>query len=196
LNKYNCQDNRFQDFTIENEFYLSLPEGHVIRTLMEEHQVILKFCIALEELTKDLLKINSLDKAQEIIANMQYISGHLLRTERHHIREEHTFIRRLVSFAEFEPSLEIRRQHDKLGVQKRTLERTIYSVYTTPFEDFKKDIKKASYKLVQSLKNHVDIEDNVLYPQAVKLITDDERWNKMKEEADNIGYCCFTPNKS
>jgi hemerythrin-like domain-containing protein len=163
---------------------------------MEEHQVILNFCIALEELTKDLMKIKSLDKAQEIIANMQYISGHLLRTERHHIREEHTFIRRLVSFAEFDPSLEIRRQHDELGVQKRLLERTIYGVYTTPFEDFKKDIKLASNKLIRTLKNHVDIEDNVLYPQAVKSITDDERWNKMKEEADNIGYCCFTPNKS
>lgn len=196
MNKYNCQDSRFQDFKIDSEFYNSLPDEHVIRTLMEEHQVILQFCVALEELTKDLLKLNSLDKAGEVISNMQYISGHLLRTERHHIREEHTFIRRLVAIAEFEPSLEIRRQHDDLGVQKRALERTLYGIYTTPFDNFKDDIKKVSSKLVESLKNHVDIEDNVLYPQAVKLIGNDGRWLKMKEEADKIGYCCFTPNKS
>ena len=163
---------------------------------MEEHQVILNFCAALEGLTKDLLKVKSMDNAGDILTNMQYISGHLLRTERHHIREEHTFIRRLVAIAEFNPSLEIRRQHDELGVQKRLLERTIYGVYTTPFEDFKKAIKMATSKLVRNLKKHVEIEDNVLYPQAREQISDKQRWDKMKDEADNIGYCCFTPNKS
>lgn len=163
---------------------------------MEEHQVILNFCKVLNKLVKKVDKIETLDDAKDIIGDLQYISGHLLRTERHHIREEHTFIRRLVSMAQFDPSLEIRRQHDKLGVQKRMLERTIYSVYTTPFKDFKKDIKMASQKLIRTLKSHIEIEDNVLYPQAIKMIPDKARWDKMRDESNNIGYCCFTPNKS
>jgi len=195
LKKYSCQDAEFQKFIIDSDFYNTLPNGHIIRTLMEEHQVILNFCKVLNKLVKDLMKINSLDNADEVINNLKYISGHLLRTERHHIREESTFVRRLVSIAEFEPSLEIRRQHDKLGVQKRMLERTIYGAYTTPFDDFKNDIQRASKKLVRTLKKHIQIEENDLYPQAVKLIPDINMWKKMKEESDHIGYCCFTPNK-
>ena len=195
MKKYTYQDADFQEFTIDSEFYNRLPKDHIIRTLMEEHQVILNFCNVLSKLVKELMKINSLDEAEDLINYLKYISGHLLRTERHHIREESTFIRRLVSIAEFEPSSEIRRQHDTLGVQKRMLERTIYGVYTTPFNDFKNEIQSNSKILIKTLKKHIEIEDNILYPQAIKLIPDVNMWHKMKEESDHIGYCCFTPNK-
>lgn len=195
MKKYSCQDADFQKFIIDNDFYNSLPKDHIIRTLMEEHQVILNFCKVLDKLVKDLMEITSLDNADDVINNLKYISGHLLRIERHHIREEHTFIRRLVSIAEFEPSLEIRRQHDELGVQKRNLERTIYAAYTTPFDDFKNDIQIARRALVTTLKKHIQIEENELYPQAVKLLSNINMWEKMKIESDHIGYCCFTPNK-
>lgn len=195
MKKYSCQDADFQKFIIDNDFYNSLPKDHIIRTLMEEHQVILNFCKVLDKLVKDLMEITSLDNADDVINNLKYISGHLLRIERHHIREEHTFIRRLVSIAEFEPSLEIRRQHDELGVQKRNLERTIYGAYTTPLDDFKNDIQIARRALVTTLKKHIQIEENELYPQAVKLLSNINMWEKMKIESDHIGYCCFTPNK-
>ena len=109
------------------------------------------------------------------------------------MREDNTFIRRLVSMAEFEPSQNIRQQHDDLGVLKRKLERTVYGVYTTPFNIFKEDLKKVSRNLPSLLKKHIKLEDNILYPQAVKMIPGEARWNKMREESDKIGYCCFTP---
>lgn len=162
---------------------------------MEEHQVILNFCKVLEGLVKDIKKKNSINDSQEILKDLQLVSGHLLRTEKHHIREEHTFIRRLVSIAEFDPSQEIRKQHDSLGVLKRKLERTIYGIYTTPFDQFQKELQSVSRKLVKELRNHIDIEENILYPQAVKLIPDKNRWKKMRTESNDIGYCCFTPDK-
>ena len=195
MNKYNCQAPIFQDFTIESEFYHSLGKKHIIRTLMEEHKVILNFCKVLEKLVNDIKKTSSINDSEEILESLKFISGHLLRTERHHIREEHTFIRRLVSLAEYNPSQNIRMQHDNLGVLKRTLERTIYEVYTTSFEDFKKKLQTVSRKLIKDLNNHIHIEENILYPQAVKLISDKNRWKKMRKESDKIGYCCFTPGK-
>ena len=126
----------FQNFNIDNEFYNSLSKKHIIRTLMEEHQVILNFCRVLEKLVKDIKKKASINDSQEILKDLQEVSGHLLRTERHHIREEQTFIRRLVILAEFNPSQKIRKQHDNLGVLKRNLESTIYGIYTSPFHQF------------------------------------------------------------
>lgn len=195
MNKYDSQAPIFQEFKIDNEFYHSLSKKHIIRTLMEEHQVILNFCKVLEGLVKDIKKKNSINDSQEILKDLQLVSGHLLRTEKHHIREEHTFIRRLVSIAEFDPSQEIRKQHDSLGVLKRKLERTIYGIYTTPFDQFQKELQSVSRKLVKELRNHIDIEENILYPQAVKLIPDKNRWKKMRTESNDIGYCCFTPDK-
>lgn len=195
MNKYNCLAPIFQEFNIDSEFYNSLSKKHVIRTLMEEHQVILNFCKVLEKLTKDIKKKTSINDSKEILKDLQLVSGHLLRTEKHHIREEYTFIRRLVSMAEFDPSQEIRRQHDNLGILKRKLERNLYGIYTNSFDEFQKDLQSVSRKLIKDLKKHIDIEDNILYPQAVKLIPDKKRWKKMRTESNDIGYCCFTPGK-
>ncbi len=195
MKRYDCEDPIFQEFNIDNEFYHSLSKKQIIRTLMEEHQVILNFCKLLEKLVKDIKKKVSISDSQEILKDLQFVSGHLLRTERHHIREEHTFVRRLVSMAEFDPSQEIRRQHDNLGILKRNLERTIYGIYTISFEEFQKELQIVSRKLIKDLKKHIVIEENILYPQAVKLITDKSSWKKMRKESNNIGYCCFTPGK-
>ncbi len=195
MNEYDCQAPIFQNFTIDNEFYNSLGKKHIIRTLMEEHEVILNFCKVLEKLVKDIKKKSSINDAKEILKDLQTISGHLLRTEKHHIREEYTFIRRLVGMAEFDPSQEIRKQHDNLGVLKRKLERTIYEIYITPYGEFQKELQSVSRKLVRYLKEHIDIENNILYPQAIKLIPDESRWKKMRKESNDIGYCCFTPHK-
>ena len=195
MNKYDCRAPIFQDFKIDNEFYNSLSKKHIIRTLMEEHQVILNFCKVLEKLIKDIKNKSSINESQDILKDLQMISGHLLRTERHHIREEYTFIRRLVIMAEFDPSQEIRKQHDNLGALKRTLESTIYGIYTSPFDQFQKDLLLVSRKLINVLKKHIDIEENILYPQAIKLIPDKNRWKKMRKESNDIGYCCFTPGK-
>lgn len=195
MKKYDYRAPIFQEFNIDNEFYNSLSKKHIIRTLMEEHQVILNFCKQLEKLVKGIKKNKSINDSQEILTDLQLVSGHMLRTEKHHIREEYTFVRRLVSMAEFDPSQEIRRQHDNLGVLKRKLERTIYGIYTTSFEDFQKELQSVSRKLIKDLKKHIDLEENILYPQAVKLITDKDRWKKMLKESNNIGYCCFTPGK-
>lgn len=195
MNKYNCLAPIFQEFDIDSEFYNSLSKKHVVRTLMEEHQVILNFCKVLEKLAQDIKKKTSINDSKEILKDLQLVSGHLLRTEKHHIREEHTFIRRLVSMAEFDPSQEIRRQHDNLGVLKRKLERTLYGIYTNSFDEFQKDLQSVSHKLIKDLKKHIDIEESILYPQAVKLIPDKSRWKMMRKESANIGYCCFTPGK-
>ena len=195
MKKYDCQAPIFQEFNIDSKFYDSLSKKHVIRTLMEEHRVILNFCKVLEKLVKEIKKKTSINDSKEILKDLQLVSGHLLRTEKHHIREEHTFIRRLVSMAEFDPSQEIRRQHDNLGVLKRKLERTLYEIYTNSFDEFQKELQSVSRKLIKDLKKHIDIEENILYPQAVKLIPDKGRWKRMRKESKDIGYCCFTPGK-
>ncbi|MEE8341895.1 MAG: hemerythrin domain-containing protein [Candidatus Neomarinimicrobiota bacterium] len=195
MKKYDYRAPMFQEFNIESEFYDSLSKKHIIRNLMEEHRVILNFCKQLKLLVKEIKSKNSIGDSQKVLKDLQLVSGHLLRTEKHHMREEQTLIRRLVRSGEFDPSQEIRRQHDSLGVSKRKLERTIYGIYTTSFDEFQKTLQSISNKLYKDLKKHIDLEENILYPQAIKLIPGKNSWKKIREESNNIGYCCFTPGK-
>ncbi len=188
-----CQTEQYQNFNITDKFYQSLSQVHIIRTLMEEHQIILIFCKELEKSVYEIIKINSADDKQEILTKLRFISAHLLRTERHHIREENTFMRRLVAISEFEPTQDIRNQHRELWVLKRKLERTVLEISQSEHSQFLKKLPIISNQLINMLKNHIDIENNILFPQAVKMISDENQWYRMHAEAHNIGYCCFTP---
>jgi PAS domain S-box-containing protein len=42
------------------------------------------------------------------------------------------------------------------------------------------------------LQNHFYKENNVLFPAAMSVITEQE-WVDIRKEFDEIGYCCFTP---
>jgi len=188
-----CQTEQYQNININDKFYQLLWPGHIIRTLMEEHQVILNFCKALEKSVSEIKKTHSIDDKQEIIAKLRFISAHLLRNERHHIREENTFMRRLVAMSEFEPTQDIRKQHQELWILKRKLEMTVLEVFHSSYSNFLKELPIISNQLINMLRNHIDIENNILFPQAVKMIPDENQWYRMHTEAHNIGYCCFTP---
>ena len=42
------------------------------------------------------------------------------------------------------------------------------------------------------LSSHFFKENTILFPTALQVITDDE-WKEIRNEFDEIGYCCFTP---
>jgi len=188
-----CQTEQYQNFNITDKFYLSLSPVHIIRTLMEEHQVILIFCNELEKSVSEIKKSNSTYDKQEILTKLRFISAHLLRNERHHIREENTFMRRLVAMSDLEPTQELRKQHHELWVLKRKLERTVLEASQSVHGQLLKDLPNVSNQLIKMLRNHIDIENTILFPQAVKMISDKNEWQRMHTEAHNIGYCCFTP---
>ena len=188
-----CQTKQYQEFEISDNFYHSLSPIHIIRDLMEEHQIILRFCEVLDKCVKEIKKTSCINDSKDICTKLHFISSHLLRTEKHHLREEHTIIRRLVKMAEFEPSHDIRKQHTELWVLKRKLEKTIFGVSTASYSRFLNELSLVSNQIINMIRNHIDLENKILYPQAVKMIPDNNQWHEMHTEAYNIGYCCFTP---
>ncbi len=46
-----------------------------------------------------------------------------------------------------------------------------------------------------TLRDHIFKENNILYPMAVQVILEPEKWADMKLKCDEIGYCCFTPSE-
>jgi hypothetical protein len=46
--------------------------------------------------------------------------------------------------------------------------------------------------ITEALSSHIYKEDHILYPAALQTITAEE-WQEIREQCDELGYCCFTP---
>ena len=77
-----CQAPIFQNFVIDDVFYKSLPKKHIIRTLMEEHQVLLNLGKVLKQYNREVQKNDNLQESTEIIQKLQMVSGTILSSEK------------------------------------------------------------------------------------------------------------------
>ena len=81
---------------------------------------------------------------------------------------------------------------EELRARKRRLAKLVEQAGRTGFTEFTKQLTEVGSYIVDALKDHTFKEDNILYPTALKTLEPGE-WNKVAEEFNRIGYCCFTP---
>jgi PAS domain S-box-containing protein len=62
------------------------------------------------------------------------------------------------------------------------------------FLEFKKHLREIADLLRDTLSSHIFKENNILFPVALRVVTEQE-WRQIKEDFDEIGYCCFTPQQ-
>lgn len=193
MNTCECQLMSLKTHTDDLRLFNTLPPNHVLRTMILEHARINAFLEEFDQLLDEIEPMISLADNPQIAEQFRYLVDHLLRSERHHIREENVIIRRLDRLKVFVPGNEIRKQHDNLRVTKRKLENLLYGIHTMDFLSFKKAAQETILNIQKGLREHITLEDTKLFPTALKYISEKE-WDQMKIECDSIGYCCFTPN--
>lgn len=174
--------------------FASLPKGHVLRTLVEEHANLLKL---LDELEGLLEAIGDRTTWSDSIRERSRISGiveRLIAAEPHHTREERVLFVRMGERGVVGPPAVMAREHDLL----RALEGRLHELVKRTagdFRVFKRELTSTAGSLAASLREHIFKENNVLYPYALRVIDDPATWARMKAECDAIGYCCATPTE-
>ena len=171
---------------------IGLKPGHVIHTLMEEHKLILEFVGKLDSTAKSLEKAGNFVRAASGIKGLQHIAKHLVEADKHHEREEKALFPALQKHGIVEPTIVMINEHGELRARKKALHNAARSHKNMAYNDFIKSVKMNSAFISNNLPNHIDKEDNILYPMALRVIGEDE-WKSMKKKCDKIGYCCFTP---
>lgn len=150
---------------LEEKF--SLPEWHPIYTLLKEHDMLLSYAKNLEG--------KSLDE----------IEKHFKEAEKHYLREENVLFPYLEKHGIEEPPAIMWAEHDGI----RQIKKEIINALKEGNENEFKEKAKMLYEL---LSKHYNKENKVLFPTALKVISNEE-WIKIREEFDEIGYCCFIP---
>ena len=158
-----------------------LDDDHPIKTLMLEHDEILKSLEVLEELSERIEEGLSEDDKERL----KEAAHHLIEAEKHHKREEDTLFPRLREKGITGPPRIMEMDHEDMWPRKKELDKLV----KLP-EENAKEIKKTIDHIVFHLRDHIFKENNILYPSALNELED---WDVIKKECDSIGYCCFTP---
>ena len=170
-----------------------IEPGHVVDTLIAEHDKILEFLTQLEEINSKIQKLESYDSSLEEFEALKTVVDNILDAENHHQREEQ------VLFAEMEdreitgPTRIMRMEHEDLRAKKKFLKQAAEEVSQLEFNEFKEKVDDTAKYIIFNLRDHIFKENYILYPTAIESIKEKEIWEDMKRRCDEIGYCGFTP---
>lgn len=168
----------------------NIEPGHVIHTLVSEHEVILGFVDELEKTNQNIQKMEDYSTEKEEFKNLSDIAENLIGVETHQQREENVLFPAIEKEGVFGPTQIMRMEHEDLRKQKRTLKYLAENVGDMDFTVFKKKLDSTSKSIILTLRDHIFKENSILYPTALEVIM---TWDKIKSGCDEIGYCCFTP---
>lgn len=173
----------------------SLEAGHVLDTLVKEHEMILHFLDELEKTNQEIQILGSYEANNEAFNKLSHIAEHLIGAEPHHQREEQVLFPEVENRGVTGPTRVMVMEHEDLRRYKHNIEELAKNVQNMDFAEFKNRLNGASKMLIMTLRDHIFKENNILYPTALDVIKDSKTWQVLKEACDKIGYCCFTPEK-
>ena len=164
-----------------------LPEWHPVYILMEEHRMQLDMAGMLREVAKDILN----NPSEELISRAREIAQHIKGAENHYLREENVLFPLLEKHGVVQPPAIMWSEHDRIREIKKNLVTLVDSL--SPSEKDKiKELYSVSLSLAEMLLSHFYKENNILFPTALRLFTQEE-WIKARKDFDEVGYCCFIP---
>ena len=176
-----------------------IEPGHVVYTLIAEHDKILEFLTQLEEVNSKIQKTEKYISALEDIKKLKTIIFNILDAENHHQREEKVLFTEMESREITGPTRIMRMEHEDIKVKKEFLKLTLdeaSKLNISEFKEFKEKIDESSKYIIFNMRDHIFKENYILYPTAIESIQGKDIWNDMKRRCDEIGYCGFTPEDS
>ncbi len=168
-----------------------LPEGHILRKVLAEHEMTLCFVADLDEMNERIQKMTYASSSTMEIRRVAHVSSHLIHVEQHREREEQVIFPQLRLKGFYSLSSLITEQHLRITNIHYQLRELVWNVDSMSFDHFKSQLNRLVSVLVPMIRQHIFIENNVLFPLAMEVLDEPRTWEKMKEICDEIGYCGY-----
>jgi DUF438 domain-containing protein len=163
----------------------SLPENHLLRDLILEHEQLVLRLDELDHLATDLSLAPDVGRARAIAERMRSIAVDLLHAEPHHQREEQVLFPELERRGVIMPPRMMRREHEELRVLKKQLLESVSA--STPD---RAAAGRWAHLLSEMLRAHILKENEILFPMAWSAVRDPALWDRMRAAAVAFGPCC------
>ena len=171
---------------------LEVPLGHPISILTEEHKILLQLSEKLNTIVNRIQEESHVGDVADEAKQLKHIAEELLDAEKHYLREENVLFPFLEKHGITEPPAVMWIEHNQIRDTKKQLYSIVKNYSAISFQDFRKQLGETAKSLGNILSSHFFKENNILFPTALRVITDEE-WKDIRKEFDEIGYCCFTP---
>ncbi len=170
----------------EQEFHDSLPEGHIIRKLMDEHVVIRQALDRLEAL--GIALDEGKGDRDQILRDMAELGAGLVASEPHHAREEEALFPPLLERGLMGPPTVMVEEHREIRRLKHIIRDEPKEHLGNPASNTQ-PLLNAAANLVVFLRQHIDKENRILYPMSLQFIQDEETWRAIVARSEEIGDC-------
>lgn len=171
---------------------LEVPLGHPISILTEEHKILLQLSKKLNTIVNRIQEESHVGDVADEAKQLKHIAEELLDAEKHYLREENVLFPFLEKHGITEPPAVMWIEHNQIRDTKKQLYSIVKNYSAISFQDFRKQLGETAKSLGNILPSHFFKENNILFPTALRVVTDEE-WKDIRKEFDEIGYCCFTP---
>jgi len=171
-----------------------LCDNHIIKTMYNEHKHILCMLNKLEKYKRYLSSSNYND-GLEYMNYINELSIKIIGAEPHHQREEEVLFIKMEEKGILGPPQCMRIEHNIIRRMKHDLKNKSENSNLN-WEVRIQEVSEIISNLCETLRTHIEKENNILYPLALQKITKKSEWEKMKIKCDEIGYCCFCPSKN
>jgi len=168
--------------------------GHPVNILMEEHKIMLQLTEKLANIANKLRQVNDVSYVADDLHHVAHIAEDFRDSEKHYLREENVLFPLLEKHGITEPPAIMWMEHNQIREKKKSLAGLVAKHNTISFEEFKKQLYDVAESLSNLLASHFYKENNILFPTALRVVTEEE-WKEARIDFDEIGYCCFTPSQ-
>lgn len=166
--------------------------GHPIYILLKEHEYIKGAARDLAEVIAVLERAGDWSAVEGDLARLEALLRDFHEYNKHKVREENCLFPVLEKHGVTGPPSIMWMEHDQQRAAAKGASGALAQRGTQSFAQFKAAILPHLQALAEGVAGHFYKEENILFPTALRVISDDE-FKAIKASMDDLGYCYFTP---
>ena len=173
----------------KSDLRLRLPNYHILRKVMAEHEMLRCFLADLEDVAQRIGDASGLSPTSDEIMLLNHIAEHLSSLEEHLGREDDVLYPAFKEHGWDSLFSRIESEHTYIKMATNDLLKLIMVFDKMPFDTFKKKLLSIVRYLCPLFLEHLFHEDRVLFPLVVFTIDDEKLWQRLRRVCNEIGYC-------
>lgn len=185
----------FSEIGLDNIFSTNikdkLEQGHLIRNFICEHEIILEYLSEFNDNISKIKYIYNYNDSRDIIKDLINNLNNLIGAKNHNIKEEKVLFPELSDKNISEILDIVKSEHEKIDIYGNKIKELLLLIDAENYLEYRTEIINMGELYSGHIKNEIDLENNIVYPIALKLIDRDEIWEKMKYKCSDIGLCSF-----
>lgn len=166
-----------------------LPDYHILRKVMAEHDMMRCFLADLEEIASRFQATSKLTATSSEFMRLSHIVEHLNSLEEHFCREDDVLFPALKKQGWKSLFVQISTEHTYIQMAVNDLVKLVVAFEKMPFENFKIRLLSTVRYLCPLLREHMFHEDRVMFPLAVSMKVDEQFWEHLRHTCNEIDYC-------